>query len=116
MASAASAREYTKYGNTWRAFCATVCMHLFVPFHLEKPSHGSLRLGRGIPPNSPPPQSKHCWILLPNAPHGSYEEEVGKVLEEARLMATDDYKQVAIPFFDNKWTSLVPLKVTYFQR
>lgn len=36
------------------------------------------------------------------------------MLEETRLSATDPVKQFAISFFDNKFTSLVPLKVAYF--
>lgn len=30
-------------------------------------------------------------------------------------MATDDFKQAAIQYFDNKFTSLALLKIVYFQ-
>lgn len=36
------------------------------------------------------------------------------MLEESRLAATDPVKQFAISFFDNKFASLIPLKIAYF--
>lgn len=39
-----------------------------------------------------------------------------RVLEEARLMATDEFKQASIQFYDNKFSSLIPLKIAYFLR
>lgn len=44
----------------------------------------------------------------------SYKNASREVLEETRLTATDPVKQFAISFFDNKFTSLIPLKIAYF--
>lgn len=46
----------------------------------------------------------------------SYDNASLEVLEESRLMATDEFKQASIDFFDNKFSSLVPLKIAYFLR
>lgn len=45
-----------------------------------------------------------------------YDGLVFDIIEESRQMATDEYKQAAIRFFDNKFLSLVPLKILYFMR
>lgn len=55
-------------------------------------------------------------MLLSGCNLYSYPNEVLDVLEETRLTATDDFKQEAIAFFDNKWTSLVTLKAVFFGR
>lgn len=46
----------------------------------------------------------------------TYDAVVNDVIEESRLMANDDYKKASINFFDNKFNSLVPLKIIYFMR
>lgn len=38
------------------------------------------------------------------------------MLEETRLTANDTYKQDTVQFFDNKFTSLIPLKIAFFLR
>ena len=43
--------------------------------------------------------------------HGEVAREV---LEDSKLAADDPAKQFAISFFDNKFNSLIPLKVAYF--
>lgn len=43
----------------------------------------------------------------------SYKEEARDVLEETKITATDPEKQFAISFFDNKFASLIPLKVVF---
>eukprot|EP00752_Nemacystus_decipiens_P012197 g10813.t1 len=45
-----------------------------------------------------------------------YDEVAREVLEASKVAADDPTKQFAISFFDNKFNSLVPLKVTYFLR
>eukprot|EP00752_Nemacystus_decipiens_P008074 g7217.t1 len=47
-------------------------------------------------------------------PHSDYKAASRDVLEETRLTATDPVKQWAISFFDNKFSSLIPLKIAYF--
>lgn len=46
----------------------------------------------------------------------SFYESALEVLEESRMMATDELKQAQIQFFDNKFTSLIPLKIAFFLR
>lgn len=46
----------------------------------------------------------------------SYDMAAEDVLYESRLMAEDEFKQAAITFFDNKFSSLIPLKISYFVR
>lgn len=46
----------------------------------------------------------------------SYESASLDVLEETRLMASNDFKQAAIQFYDDKTLSLINLKFTYFFR
>lgn len=56
-----------------------------------------------------------CCVCLPFIfEHFSYEEASRVVLEESRLSATDTVRQFAITFFDNKFSSLIPLKIAYF--
>lgn len=43
-----------------------------------------------------------------------HREVAKEVLEASKTAADDAQKQFAISFFDNKFNSLVPLKVTYF--
>ncbi|CAN0194683.1 unnamed protein product [Scytosiphon promiscuus] len=43
----------------------------------------------------------------------NYEDEARDVLEQTRITATDPEKQFAISFFDNKFASLIPLKVVF---
>ncbi|CAM9420198.1 unnamed protein product [Ectocarpus fasciculatus] len=45
-----------------------------------------------------------------------YNEVVHDVLNETATTAESPYKQFAISFFDNKFNSLVPLKIAYFLR
>ena len=47
---------------------------------------------------------------------GSYGTVVREVLAESVMTANDPFKQFAISFFDNKFNSLVPLKIAYFLR
>ncbi|CAM9509280.1 unnamed protein product, partial [Scytosiphon promiscuus] len=42
-----------------------------------------------------------------------YEAQARDVLEETKATATDEEKQFAISFFDNKFASLIPLKIIY---
>lgn len=43
----------------------------------------------------------------------SYKSEAYDVLEQTKITATDDAKQFALSFFDNKFASLIPLKILY---
>jgi len=43
-----------------------------------------------------------------------YNEVAREAVEASKVAADDPAKQFAISFFDNKLTSLLPLKVTYF--
>eukprot|EP00903_Cladosiphon_okamuranus_P005324 g5322.t1 len=43
-----------------------------------------------------------------------HKEVAREVLEASKIAADDPVKQFAISFFDNKFNSLVPLKITYF--
>lgn len=43
-----------------------------------------------------------------------YDEVAREVLETSKVAADDPAKQFAMTFFDNKFNSLVPLKVLYF--
>eukprot|EP00903_Cladosiphon_okamuranus_P012371 g11596.t1 len=45
-----------------------------------------------------------------------HHEVASEVLEASKIAVDDPQKQFAISFFDNKFNSLVPLKVTYFLR
>lgn len=45
-----------------------------------------------------------------------YPTQALKVLRESRDVAADEEKQKYVSLFDNKFTSLVPLKSTYFMR
>lgn len=45
-----------------------------------------------------------------------HREVAREVLEASKVAADDPVKQFAMTFFDNKFNSLVPLKVTYFLR
>ena len=45
-----------------------------------------------------------------------HEEVAREVLEASKIAADDPAKQFAISFFDNKFNSLVPLKIAYFLR
>lgn len=47
-------------------------------------------------------------------PRKRYDEVAREVLETSKLAADDPAKQFAMTFFDNKFNSLVPLKVLYF--
>lgn len=44
----------------------------------------------------------------------SYQEVAQEVLDESTITAGDPLKQAAVPFFDNKLGSLVPLKALFF--
>eukprot|EP00903_Cladosiphon_okamuranus_P012376 g11599.t1 len=60
-----------------------------------------------------------AWGLrqLEEPPYMNRHEEVAReVLEASKIAADDLQKQFAISFFDNKFNSLVPLKITYFLR
>ncbi|CAN0217950.1 unnamed protein product, partial [Scytosiphon promiscuus] len=46
----------------------------------------------------------------------SYRRGVRAVLEQSTLTADSPYRQFALSFFDNKFNSLVPLKIAYFLR
>lgn len=45
-----------------------------------------------------------------------YEEVAQEALDESAITADDPFKQAAISFFDNKGTSLVPLKGVFFRQ
>lgn len=45
-----------------------------------------------------------------------YRRAAMQVVSETRLTASDEAKQEKINFFDNKFTSLIPLKIAYFLR
>ena len=44
----------------------------------------------------------------------SYDEVAQDVLDESTITADDPLRQEAVEFFDNKFGSLVPLKVLFF--
>lgn len=46
-------------------------------------------------------------------PHYNYDEEVTKVVERSKKMATDDQQKMLIEFFDSKISSLLPLQIQY---
>ena len=54
--------------------------------------------------------------LYPRPLSGSYGTLSREVLAESVLTANDPFKQFAISFFDNKFKSLIPLKIAYFLR
>lgn len=54
-----------------------------------------------------------CPFLVPVTLYRSYEAQAMDVLEATKDTATDPEKQFAISFFDNKFASLIPLKVVY---
>ena len=56
------------------------------------------------------------YLPLPLRLSGSYEAVSREVLAESALTANDPFKQFAISFFDNKFNSLIPLKIAYFLR
>lgn len=74
------------------------------------------------PPNLPqqPPQEQtqstlpHACLLFRSLRRCRHEEVAREVLEASKVAAEDPVKQFAIDFFDNKFNSLVPLKITYF--
>ncbi|CAM9870915.1 unnamed protein product [Ectocarpus fasciculatus] len=45
-----------------------------------------------------------------------YYQVVRDVLDESAMTADSPYKQFAVSFFDNKFNSLIPLKIAYFSR
>ncbi len=59
---------------------------------------------------SPYPSTLHLSLT------GSYETVSREVLAETAITANDPYKQFALSFFDNKFNSLIPLKIAYFLR
>ncbi|CAM9281589.1 unnamed protein product [Hapterophycus canaliculatus] len=46
----------------------------------------------------------------------SYRRGARAVLEETAITASSPYRQFALSFFDNKFNSLIPLKIAYFLR
>lgn len=79
------------------------------PFSMVRPTHN--------PALFPFP----LFVPLPLPPHslsitGSYGNVSREVLAETATTANDPYKQFAISFFDNKFNSLIPLKIAYWLR
>lgn len=65
-----------------------------------------------VPASSPPGTPSTVWRVL----CFRHNEVAREVLEASKVVADDPVKQFAISFFDNKFNSLVPLKITYFLR